>query len=271
VKQTAESLALLLDRIACRVVLAGRQTMPEGWGLSTRTLPCHDIIWVEAGQGIFASGKHRREVTAPAWVVLPSHLPHSISGEGLTLAVVHVEISTGENLDALKLFFPELEIAPTFPDGIETSFRQAIDSWKEGTPVGRVCANRWMELWFARAFGGRRPSASVDARLMDALVWLHQHAHQPLRLDQMARDVGLSAAHLRSLFRRHFGSSPKKTLQEIRLKRACELLEGGRVSVAEAGYQAGWEDASAFAKSFRRRFGLSPAEFKRFGATETVA
>jgi AraC-like DNA-binding protein len=252
-------------------MLAGRQTMPEGWSLSERTLPYHDIIWVEAGRGVFTSGKQRREVMAPAWVVLPSQLPHAITGEGLTLGVVHIEISTGENLDALKLFFPELEITPSFPDGIETSFRQAIDAWKEDTPVGRVCANRWMELWFARAFGGRRPSASVDARLVDALVWLHQHAHHPSRLDEMSRDVGLSAAHLRSLFRRHFGASPKKTLQEIRLKRACELLEGGRVSIAEAGYQAGWEDASAFAKSFKRRFGLSPGEYRRLREANALA
>jgi AraC-like DNA-binding protein len=210
-------------------------------------------------------------VTAPAWVVFPSHRPHSIEGEALALAVVHVEITTGESLDALKLFFPELEIAPVFPLGVEELFAQAIASWREETPVGKVCANRWMELWFARAFGPRRPSGNVDTRMVDALAWLHAHAHRPLRLDEMAREIGLSSAHLRSLFRRHLGSSPKKTLQEIRLKRACELLETGRVSVAEAGYQAGWEEPSAFAKSFKRRFGLPPAEFRRVRLAGNIA
>lgn len=270
-KQTAESLALLLDRVVCRVVLAGRQTMPKGWSLPARTLPCHDVIRVEAGRGVFASGRQRREVTAPAWVVLPSHQPHSIEGEGLALAVVHVEIATGESLDALPLFCPDMEMVPVLPTGLEEIFGQAIAAWKEETPVGRVCANRWMELWFARAFGTRRPSGKVDTRLMDALAWLHANAHRPLRLDEMAREIGLSSAHLRSLFRRHLGSSPKKTLQEIRLKRACELLETGRVSVAEAGYQAGWEDASAFAKSFKRRFGLSPGEFRRLREANALA
>ena len=269
--RAGDSLALLLDRVTCRVVLAGRQTMRPGWSQRPRTLACHDIIRVEAGRGLFTSGDQRRTVKGPAWVILPAHQPHSIQGTGLRLAVVHVEVGLGGRLDGLKLFYPEQELSPALPEGAEDFFNRAIDAWREGTPVGRVCANRWMDLWFVRAFGGRRPTATVDPRMVGALAWLHENAGRPLRLDEVATEVGLSPAHLRSLFRRHFGASPKQILQEIRLTRAQALLAGGQVGVADAAYETGWEDVSAFSRSFRRRFGQTPGEFRRLATAQPIA
>ncbi len=263
VKHSPESLALLLDRLACRVVVAGRQRMPRGWSLPPRTLAWHDIIRVRAGRGVFTCGERRQKVRGPAWVLLPARLPHAIESTDLDLTVVHVATGAGERLDALKLFHPEMEITPVLPPGLEELFECAVDAWRERTPVGRVCANRWMELWFTRAFGERQPAGEVtDARLVDALAWLHRHADRPLRLDELARAVGLSAAHLRSLFRMHFQAAPKQLLQEIRLQHAQTRLAAGS-GVAEAAYACGWEDVSAFTKAFRRRLGLSPREYRR--------
>jgi AraC-like DNA-binding protein len=75
--------------------------------------------------------------------------------------------------------------------------------------------------------------------------------------------VGLSAAHLRSLFLRHLGNSPKRLLQDLRLTQAYALLEGGGTTAADTAARLGWRDTSGFAKSFRQRFGLSPGSVRR--------
>jgi AraC-like DNA-binding protein len=237
--------------------------MPRGWSLPSRTLAWHDIIRVRAGRGVFSYGERRQLVRAPAWVLLPAQVPHAINGDRLELTVVHVLAGAGERLDALKLFHPEAELTPALPAGLEELFERAVDAWRERTPLGRVCANRWMELWFTRAFGERLPAAGGwDRRLVEALAWLHRHADRSLRLDELARAVGLSGAHLRSLFRSHFNASPKQVLQDIRMHHAQTRLAAGS-GVAEAAYASGWEDVSAFAKAFRRRLGLSPSEYRR--------
>lgn len=264
-----ESIALLLDRLRCRVMVAGRQTMtppPATWVLRPRVLPFHDVIRVEKGTGVFTSGVRRVQVRAPAWVLLRAGLKHSIEGSGLRLAVVHLETRLGQQVDALGLFCPVDEVALSLPPLAAEYFQHAIDAWLEKTAAGRVSAHRWMELWFVQSFGRRPAAAMADPRLVKALAWFHAHVDRRVRLEEAPARAGVSTAHLRALFQRHFGASPKKILQEIRLGRAREILESGAGGVAEAAYQSGWEDVSGFARAFRRRFGVPPSEIRRLNA-----
>ena len=261
--ENPEATAILLDRVSCRVIVAGRQTMPPEWSLAPRTLPFHDIIFVETGRGIFRCGDRRREVRAPAWVILPAGVEHTIEGTELRLAVAHVEIRLGDSLDAARVFSMEKELSPRLPRAAAEAFQSAIDAWSERTPVGRICANRWMELWFARAFGAQPAARPMDPRLVAALAWFQANAGRRVLLREAARHVGVSAPHLRSLFNQHLGVSPKKALQDIRLSRAREALEQDGLGVAEVAYQGGWGDVSGFSRSFRSHFGVSPGAYKR--------
>jgi AraC-like DNA-binding protein len=261
-----EPLRLLLDRVTCRVVLAGRQTMPPAWSLPPRTLLHHDIIFVEAGSGVVECGGRRRAVSAPAWVILPEGVRHALKGRGLRFSVVHLQTRLGAQLDALKVFCPDPAISPDLPGEAREFFQRAIDSWLEQGAIGRVSANRWMELWFARAFGHQAKVRSMDPRLLNTLAAFHAQVGRPFAMRDAAREAGVSPAHLRSLFHRYLGASPKRILQEIRLDRARQLLEASEAGVAEAAYQVGWEDVSGFSKSFRRRYGISPGAFRRLGA-----
>lgn len=260
-----DSASHFLDQIRARVIVAGTQAMPPGWKLARRTLPYHDVIRVVSGDGTVRSGSRQARFQAPAWLVLPAHETHSIHGQDLRLAVVHVEWVAADQRDALTLLAPELTLSPTLPPDLHDVFLRAIEAWQERTPTGEACANRWMELWLTRAFGHRLPSARLDPRLVDALAWIHRNLGKPIRLDELARFVGLSAAHLRSLFLLHLGNSPKRLLQELRLTQAYALLENGGVTAADTAARLGWRDPSAFAKSFRQRFGLSPGSVRRRG------
>lgn len=240
--------------------------MPPVWSLAPRKLSCHDIIFVRGGSGTFFCDGFRRTVTAPGWVVFPAGLKQAIHGRNLVLEVVHLDARLGAQVDALKVFCPENVLAPQFPPETEELFHRGIDSWLERSVVGQVSANRWMELWFARAYGRGANVRRLDSRLVNTLAGFHSHSAGPFLLRDAARRAGVSTAHLRNLFHRHLGASPKRILQEIRLDHARRLLEDGETGVADAAHQAGWEDTSGFSKSFRRRFGINPGAFRRLNA-----
>jgi AraC-like DNA-binding protein len=263
VNPRCESSSLFLDQIRARVIVAGTQAMPVGWRLARRTLPYHDVIRVLAGHGSVRSGSRQTRFAAPAWLVLPAHEAHSIHGQDLRLAVVHVEWTTADQRDALTLLAPELTVTPALAPDLGDFFLNAVEAWQERTPTGEACANRWMELWLTRAFGHNLPAARLDPRLVEALAWIHRNLGKPIRLDELARTVGLSAAHLRSLFLRHLGNSPKRLLQDLRLTQAYARLDGGGTTAADTAARLGWRDTSGFAKSFRQRFGLSPGSVRR--------
>jgi len=258
-----ESVALLLDRLSCRVTIAGRQTMEPGWTLPERVLSSHDVLRVTAGEARVRCGHHTFTVRAPSWVLLPAGVPHAIEEHrGLEVSVLHFESTLGDGMDALRLLKPKLDPTPAINPAVGTLFESAVDAWKQKTPIGRILANRWLELWFLQAFGNPCDTLTLDPRLMRVLTWLHDNPQRSFKLQEAARQAGVSPSHLRSLFQKSFGASPKKVAQGIRLEDACRLLETSNLTLSEIAFRTGWEDVTGFSRSFRKRFGLPPGAFR---------
>ena len=59
-----------------------------------------------------------------------------------------------------------------------------------------------------------------------------------------------------------------KYINDLKLKRAKELLISGLYSVSEAAVQAGFSDLSYFSRFFKENVGVSPNEYKLNGITD---
>ena len=77
------------------------------------------------------------------------------------------------------------------------------------------------------------------------------------------RRAGIPARTLKRRFRAATGSSLIERVQNLRVERAKRLLESTRTPVDEVGAEVGYEDGSFFRRLFRRRTGLSPAQYRR--------
>ena len=65
----------------------------------------------------------------------------------------------------------------------------------------------------------------MDPRIEEVLHLLSQHMREPLRIDAIARTVGLSASRLSHLFKQETGSSIVDTLNRMRIRQAALLIE----------------------------------------------
>jgi AraC-like DNA-binding protein len=68
------------------------------------------------------------------------------------------------------------------------------------------------------------------------------------------------------VFRREFGCSVGEYVRLRRLEEAARLLRTGTLALAAIAQVAGFADQSHFSNAFRRRFGLTPAQFRRLVA-----
>jgi transcriptional regulator GlxA family with amidase domain len=84
-----------------------------------------------------------------------------------------------------------------------------------------------------------------------------------LDVASVAREAHMSAAHFSRSFRRAFGETPHKYLQERRIERAKELLRGTDLSVTEVGLEAGFRSLGSFSSAFRTLVGEPPIEYAR--------
>ncbi len=101
-----------------------------------------------------------------------------------------------------------------------------------------------------------------DRYVAAALAEMEANIEEPLGIGQLARAAGCPQRELEKRFTHALGASPRAVYLRLRLGFARRLLGEGRVSIAEVALRSGYADSSAFARAFRREFGLSPRQFR---------
>ena len=80
--------------------------------------------------------------------------------------------------------------------------------------------------------------------------------------EDLARLCGCTPRHFNRLFRAHFGESPRARQTELRLLKARQLLDSSNQMVAQIAVDCGYRSLSLFNSLFKRRFGMSPSEWR---------
>ena len=91
-----------------------------------------------------------------------------------------------------------------------------------------------------------------------AREYLEKNYQNPVTLDEIAKELGVSPYHLSHIFSHESDFSLFEYLTSIRMKMAHKLLEEGRRSISEIAYETGFRNSNYFSKVFHRYFGLPP-------------
>ena len=103
-----------------------------------------------------------------------------------------------------------------------------------------------------------------DARLRDALTFLHEHLKEPISIDDVIRESHVSRRWLEYAFRDALGETPYQYLRRHRLALARQILanEPGEKLVGVAR-RSGFASAKQLTVAFQQEFGVSPSEYRR--------
>jgi AraC-like DNA-binding protein len=94
--------------------------------------------------------------------------------------------------------------------------------------------------------------------IADAVERLRTAYDQPLRIEDVARDLGMSVSGFHHHFKAVTGMSPLQFQKQLRLQEARRLMLGEQMDAAAAGYRVGYGDASHFNREYKRMFGAPP-------------
>jgi AraC-like DNA-binding protein len=95
-------------------------------------------------------------------------------------------------------------------------------------------------------------------RIAMAIAWLHQEFDQPLRIDDLAQELGMSVSSFHHHFKAVTAMSPLQFQKQIRLQEARRLMLSDDLDAASAGYRVGYNNAAHFNREYKRLFGLPP-------------
>jgi AraC-like DNA-binding protein len=110
--------------------------------------------------------------------------------------------------------------------------------------------------------GGRLRHTAVlgghSHRIARALERLRKDFDQPLRIEDIARELGMSVSGFHHHFKAVTAMSPLQFQKQMRLQEARRLMLGEDLDAASAGYRVGYGDASHFNREYKRLFGAPP-------------
>ena len=98
--------------------------------------------------------------------------------------------------------------------------------------------------------------------LQQAREVIHEQFLESPSLSSIAELVGVHAAHLAKMFRRHYGCTVGGYVRMLRLDYSAKLLAQFDKSLSTIALVAGFYDQSHFAHLFKLRFGVTPGDFR---------
>ena len=111
-----------------------------------------------------------------------------------------------------------------------------------------------------------RQIAATDGqtqRVARAIGRLKKHFDQPIRIEDIARDLNMSVSSLHHHFKAVTSMSPLQYQKQLRLQEARRLMLVQDVDAATAGHRVGYESPSQFGREYSRLFGAPPVRDMR--------
>ena len=101
---------------------------------------------------------------------------------------------------------------------------------------------------------------SIDEQLLQkALKLIEEHIdNSEYNVEQLSADMGMSRMNLYRKLQAITGQTPTEFIRTIRLKRAAQLLQDGKLNVSEVADRVGFSSSSYFTKCFKEQFGVLP-------------
>lgn len=97
--------------------------------------------------------------------------------------------------------------------------------------------------------------------LNEILEYINNNYHEQIDLTQLADQFYVSPSHISRLFKNYMNTNTISYINEVRIKRAIELLDEGELSIKEVAEATGYNSLNNFYKYFKLYTGLTPGEY----------
>ena len=170
--------------------------------------------------------------------------------------------------EAVHLGACDYLLKPVDPDELEASVRRAMRQIETERKLEELAAAQpQQEQTETEEEAEDAPEEGENSQT--ALVMAHVRRYLEdnymfdLSLDSVGEILHISPAYLSAQFKKYQKMNFLDCLTELRINAAKELLADPFRSSAEVASMVGYEDASYFARAFKKRTGMTPTQYRR--------
>ncbi len=223
-----------------------------------------EIIYFRRGQGLVLCESISYPVKAGDIFIFNSNELHGFSTEDILeydCLIVDSDFLSANGMDITDLYF-EHHIHSAQLTSLYQALGEIIDT---DVPYKEIAVRaKILELFFyllqnhlVNAVGSVQ-NKNISIRL--AMEYMNNHYAQRLSLEEIANAAGLSKYHFSREFKKATHTTVTSYLNMIRCNHAKTLILNNAYSVQDAAQACGFENASFFAKTFRRIMGCLPSK-----------
>ena len=110
--------------------------------------------------------------------------------------------------------------------------------------------------------------AEYELRVNRVLDYIREHKAEELTLETLAGVAAFSPFHFHRIFKAMTGENVKELVQRTRLESAASQLVYSQADILAVALDHGFRSASAFARAFKERFGMTASAWRAGGWRE---
>lgn len=251
-----------------------------------------EIIYIKKGKGLVSVEFEEQRVQGGEFViVLPGQLHgiRSLSGEQMEYENImfRPEILYGKQEDGTKqkYFEPLFRMQRTIPsfyrEGVRgyEAIKKCLD---ECDQICMVCAHGYELLVKSQLYvliyyvceisdsSEGTKSRVPHEEMKRVLKYVELHYMEKLTIEDMANVSGFSSSHFMKYFKNNMGQSFIDYLNDYRLTMASRMLLASTDAVLMVAQEAGFDNMSYFNRIFKRKFGLTPREYRKYSESRVL-
>lgn len=237
--------------------------------------PVHDdnlLIYCLDGKGKLTLGDRQITIRSGDLMILPAGTAHAYSSsDKVPWTIYWIHFSGSKSHQFIDNIFKNSESEFRVPLGLHsrlvTDFENLLEARQRGYKLDNFvhAANQLRQILSHIALlaplAKVKPNSGLDLEKIHTLM--QARIHEPLDLDTLAESVSLSKYHFVKRYKALTGDTPINHFINLKIDRACRLLDTSTKSINEISFAVGYEDAYYFSRIFKKVMGISPTQYRK--------
>jgi len=230
------------------------------------------LIYCTEGKGEIRINKTIYEITANSFIIIPSKNSHSYCSdlkEPWSIYWIHF---TGTKADLFSRFSRQvLPIEQGKTSRINDRlniFSDIFRNLEQGFSVetleySNLCLSSLLASFTYLSQYREIRNVNENDPLAQSINYMLENLNRKLYLKDVATEVGLSASYYSRLFHAKTGHSPIDYFIQLKIQRACRLLDNSGWMIVDVAREAGFDDQYYFSRVFHKVMGMSPTRYRK--------
>jgi len=266
-KETYSAYAKIPQNHAVSVYFCGREKCEAGHAFGPMMRTQYVLHYVVSGKGIFRTKNTVHHLTAgQAFLITPDQVTYYEADKDAPWEYIWIGFD-GTDVPQMmkKVGFTEKDpIYRGEPDGrLEGLMTKIVDVFtNDQNDKFNILALYYSILAFLQS-GTVARKHGEKGYVEKALDYIHHNYMYRIRIEDIARYVGLDRTYLFKLFVKNVGTAPQEYLIRYRLEHAANLLKETKLSTSQIACSCGFRDSPSFCKHFKARYKISPLAYRK--------